>query len=217
MEKILIFGATGHAHSIIDVVEKQNKYQIHGLLVDIPELIGKEVMGYPVLGGVSDFFNTNIQKGIIAVGDNFGREFVSRKIKNINPNFEFITAIHPSATIANSAAVGNGSVVFSGAAINANATLGDHCIVNTLSSVGHDVSIGNFSTVAPNSAIGGSTTIGNQTAISIGSNVAHKLQIGNNTVIGAGSTVLSDIPDNVLVYGTPAKVIRKREPNEKYV
>jgi len=34
--------------------------------------------------------------------------------------------------------------------------------------------------------------------------------IGENTIIGAHSLVLHDIPDNVIAYGVPAKVIRKR-------
>ena len=33
--------------------------------------------------------------------------------------------------------------------------------------------------------------------------------IGKNSIIGAHSLVISDIPDNVLAYGIPAKVIRK--------
>ncbi len=33
--------------------------------------------------------------------------------------------------------------------------------------------------------------------------------IGNNSVIGAGAVVTKDIPDNVLAFGNPCKVIRK--------
>ena len=32
--------------------------------------------------------------------------------------------------------------------------------------------------------------------------------IGENTIIGANSLVLHDIPDNVVAFGTPAKVVR---------
>lgn len=35
--------------------------------------------------------------------------------------------------------------------------------------------------------------------------------IGENSIIGAGSVVTKDIPDNVIAYGNPAKVIRKIE------
>jgi len=33
----------------------------------------------------------------------------------------------------------------------------------------------------------------------------------------AGSLVLSDVPDNVLVYGSPAKIIRSRKPGERFL
>ena len=35
--------------------------------------------------------------------------------------------------------------------------------------------------------------------------------IGNNVIIGAGSVVTHDIPDNVIVAGNPARIIKKRE------
>jgi maltose O-acetyltransferase len=35
--------------------------------------------------------------------------------------------------------------------------------------------------------------------------------IGNNVVIGAGSIVTKDIPDNVIAYGNPCKVVRKNK------
>jgi acetyltransferase-like isoleucine patch superfamily enzyme len=35
--------------------------------------------------------------------------------------------------------------------------------------------------------------------------------IGKHTLIGAGSVVTKDIPDGVIAYGNPCKVIRKNE------
>ena len=37
------------------------------------------------------------------------------------------------------------------------------------------------------------------------------------SVVGAGSLVLSDVPDNVLVYGSPARIIRSRQPGERFL
>ena len=44
-----------------------------------------------------------------------------------------------------------------------------------------------------------------------------RLQIGDNTVVGAGSLVLKSLPDNVLAYGNPCKIIRSREKGEKFL
>ena len=38
--------------------------------------------------------------------------------------------------------------------------------------------------------------------------------IGENSIIGAGSVVTKDIPDNVIAFGNPAKVIRKLNGGE---
>ena len=34
------------------------------------------------------------------------------------------------------------------------------------------------------------------------------VHIGNNVVVGAGSVVVKDVPDNCVVAGNPAKIIR---------
>ncbi|GIA60139.1 acyltransferase [Vibrio cholerae] len=52
-----------------------------------------------------------------------------------------------------------------------------------------------------------STSIGNNCYIGPNSIIVKGVQIGNNVVIGANSLVTRDVPDNVVVYGTPAKII----------
>ena len=37
------------------------------------------------------------------------------------------------------------------------------------------------------------------------------MTIGNNVIVAAGAVVTHDVPDNVIVGGVPAKVIRKIE------
>ena len=51
--------------------------------------------------------------------------------------------------------------------------------------------------------------IGNDVWIGGHSCILPGVTIGNNVVIGAGSVVTKDIPDNVLAFGNPCRVIRK--------
>lgn len=46
--------------------------------------------------------------------------------------------------------------------------------------------------------------------VTLGANVTiiGKVHIGNNVTVGAGSVVVKDVPDNCIVAGNPAKVIR---------
>jgi len=54
-----------------------------------------------------------------------------------------------------------------------------------------------------------STYIGNQCNIGYGSLILPGVKIGNNVVVGAGSVVNKDVPDNCIVAGNPAKIVKK--------
>lgn len=60
----------------------------------------------------------------------------------------------------------------------------------------------------PNIIIGDNCYIGTNTTI------LGPVKIGNNVTIGAGSVVVNDIPDNCVVVGSPAKVIKYKETND---
>ncbi len=51
--------------------------------------------------------------------------------------------------------------------------------------------------------------------VSLGCNVTilGGIHIGNNVTVGAGSVVVKDVPDNCIVAGNPAKIIRFKNEN----
>jgi sugar O-acyltransferase (sialic acid O-acetyltransferase NeuD family) len=217
-ENILLFGASGHAKVIIDIVEQQGLYRIVGL-VDTYKRPGTALMGYEVLAP-EECIRPLIVKfcvtaGIVAIGDNWNRHQVVQRIASIVPNFSFVNAIHPSARISHDVKLGNGIAVMAGATINPGSQIGDFCFVNTNASVDHDSILEPFSCLQPNAATGGDVRIGAFSAVSMGANVIQGISIGEHTIIGAGSTVLDNIPDMVVAYGTPCRVIRPRQPNRK--
>lgn len=77
-------------------------------------------------------------------------------------------------------------------------------------------SIGDNCTILPMVLIGKKSkasdvsecTIGNNVYIGVGSIIMNPVTIGSNVIIGAGSVVTKDIPDNVVVAGNPAKIIK---------
>jgi acetyltransferase-like isoleucine patch superfamily enzyme len=68
--------------------------------------------------------------------------------------------------------------------------------------------ISDFCSINPGVNIAGNVTIGEGTTIGMGTNILNQVKIGKNTIIGAGSVVTKDIPDNVIAYGSPCKIIR---------
>jgi sugar O-acyltransferase (sialic acid O-acetyltransferase NeuD family) len=217
---IIVIGSSGHSKAVIDCIEKENKYEIIGLLDRFKE-VGSNSFGYKIIGKEEDLQNIikmyKVEGGIIAIGDNFVRYSVYYKISQINPQFNFIKVIHPSAQIARNVQIGKGTVIMANTTISSDATVGDFCIVNNNSSLDHDSKMLDYSSLAPGSSIGGNVKIGMFTAISLGAKVVHGMTIGEHTIIGSGATVIKNIPKYVVAYGTPAKVIRCRIAGEKYL
>ena len=94
------------------------------------------------------------------------------------------------------------------------AKLGHQVSVNRNVTVGHLADIHDFATLNPGCNIAGYCEIGEGTTIGMGSNIIDGRKIGKNTIIGAGAVVTKHIPDNVIAYGNPAKVIRENKPKK---
>lgn len=220
MQNVVIIGASGHGNVVLDCIEKEAKYNVVGF-IDSFEEKGTEVSGYTVLGTEYDLpfliEKHQLLGGIIAIGDNWTRSLVVERIFKIAPKFNYVSAVHPNAEVGKDVQVGVGSVVMPGVTVNANAIIGDHCILNTNSSLDHDGFMSTFSSLAPNVCVGANFILGKGSAICLGSNIIENITIGNYTVVGAGSLVVGNISDNVLVYGAPAKIIKKRIASEPYL
>ena len=66
------------------------------------------------------------------------------------------------------------------------------------------------------SCIGGGTNIGNNCWIAPHVIILPNVTIGNNVVVATGAVVTKDVPDNVVVAGVPAKVIKQRQCKGDY-
>jgi len=218
MEGIIVYGAGGHAKAVIDVIEQSGRYSIIGLL-DSYKPAGTVVYGYPVLGN-NDWLASHYKEvygGIVGIGDNSLRASIAGAIKAVHPSFSFISAIHPTASLARGASIGAGSVLMAGAFVGSDTLLGEHCVLYAGASIDHDCSIGSFVSFAPKAATGGGVAIGDYSAVAIGASIIHGRTIGEHTVVGAGSTVISDLPSHTVAYGTPARPARVRASGERYL
>lgn len=220
MKNLIIIGSSGHAKVVIDIAEKQGQYRIVGL-IDRFRSVGETTMEYPVLGGEADLPNLLNSHSpcdvVVAIGDNHIRASVVEHVKSLVPHVCFATLIHPSASVGRDVTIQQGTVVMAQVAINSGTHVGCHVIVNTSSAVDHDCNLEDFSSIAPGAILGGTVHVGQGAAISLGAHIRHRINVGNHALVGAGSTVLGDVDDYAVVYGTPAKEVRKRAQGEKYL
>ncbi len=220
MGGVLIVGSSGHARVIVDIIERTGAHSILGFLDDTKGS-GMIEIGYPILGSLDDLPEIvrkhNPQGFFIAIGDNWNRGIIAEKIKELTPALSAITAVHPGVQVARSASLGPGTAVMAGAVVASNASVGSFCLVNTRASVDHDSHLDDFASIGPGATLAGNVRVGAYTAICLQACVAEKVCIGCHTVVGAGSVVLGDLPDQVIVYGTPARVVRSRSKGDRYL
>jgi len=189
MEKILLIGGGGHCRSVIDVIEQQNRYQIIGI-IDKPELKGKKVLGYEVIGcddDLEELFKT-CKNAIVTVGhikDNSVRVKLFKTLKQIGYNLPPI--ISPLAYVSKHSSIDEGTIIMHHALINAGVKIAKNCIINTKALVEHDCIIENNCHISTASVLNGGVTVKQNSFY--GSNAASKENSVINGFIKAGSLV----------------------------
>jgi sugar O-acyltransferase (sialic acid O-acetyltransferase NeuD family) len=199
MHQVYLYGAGGHAKVIIDIL-KSNHITVPEIFDDNPDI--RTFMGIPVS-------HTNIRFPlIISIGDNSVR-------KNIADRFDkqiFSPAILAQpVTISDSAFIDDGTVVMQGVIIQSSAKIGKHAIINTRASVDHDCLIWDYVHIAPGAILCGNVEVGEGAFIGAGTTIMQGIKIGKWSVIGAGSVVVRDIPDNVIAFGSPCRIIKQQD------
>jgi sugar O-acyltransferase (sialic acid O-acetyltransferase NeuD family) len=120
----------------------------------------------------------------------------------------YTSLIHPAAVIASTVTLGNGCFVEPGSMIASFTSLGFGVYVNRACSIGHHVQVGDFVNLGPATHVAGHCRIGDGVQLGIGAVVFDHITIGKGSVIGGGSVVTKDIPENVVAWGNPCKVIK---------
>ena len=218
---LVIFGCGGHAKCIVDCAELMGNFKIVGFIDDFRP-IGHKVCGYEVLGPcnadlIQSLSDAGVKSGVIAVGDNFSRSKIVAKLNEMWPSMYAAIIIHPTAFVARSALIGEGSVVFPGAIVHVDCRIGRHCIVNSRALIEHDGVMGDFSALAPGAILLGSASVGAFSWIAAGATILQGRTVGENTVVGAGAIVVRNVPSYVVAFGSPAKTKRSRTAEEKYL
>lgn len=210
-EKVVLTGGGGHCKVVIDAIKKEGIYEIFGI-TDLKNT-GNYILGVKIIG-TDDILEQLLYKGItnalITLGNlkcNTCRVNLFNKLCELG--FSLINVLHPGAIIGEEVSLGKGNVILAGSIINSCTSIGDNCIINTGSIVEHDCIVESHVHISPGVKLAGGVKVGESTHIGMGANVIEGVAIGENCIIGAGAVVISDIPDNSMAVGVPAKVIKE--------
>lgn len=203
-KKIILVGGGGHCKSVIDVAESAG-YSIGGIL-DIPELVGSTVLGYPVIGtddNISDYVEDALF--VVTVGhikDPSLRIKLHERIKSVGGHFA--TLVASTARVSRFASIGEGSVVMHQAVINADAHVGAGCIINTFANVEHDAVIGDYCHISTGTMVNGNCTVGQGVFLGSQSVLVNGISITDGCVFAAGSMIRKNIIRKGIYSGNPA-------------
>jgi 2,3,4,5-tetrahydropyridine-2,6-dicarboxylate N-succinyltransferase (EC 2.3.1.117) len=131
--------------------------------------------------------------------------------------------IEPGAIIRDKVTIGKNAVIMMGAVINIGAEIGDGTMVDMNAVVGARGQLGKNVHLGAGAVVAGvleppskePCMIGDNALIGANSVILEGVKIGAGSVVAAGSVVTEDVPDNVVVAGSPAKIIKAVDDKTK--
>lgn len=131
-----------------------------------------------------------------------------------------ITArIEPGAIIREQVEIGKNAVIMMGAILNIGAVVGDGTMIDMGAVLGGRATVGAHCHIGAGAVLAGviepasATPVIVEDNVLVGANavVVEGVHVGKNAVVAAGAVVLEDVPENAVVAGTPARVIKMKD------
>jgi 2,3,4,5-tetrahydropyridine-2-carboxylate N-succinyltransferase/tetrahydrodipicolinate N-acetyltransferase len=127
--------------------------------------------------------------------------------------------IEPGAVIREQVEIGDRAVIMMGAIINIGAVIGEGTMIDMGAVLGGRATVGKNCHIGAGAVLAGviepasaqPVRIGDGTLVGANAVVIEGVQVGKNCVVAAGAVVIDDVPDNMVVAGCPARVIKQRD------
>lgn len=202
MNDIYIIGAGGFAKEVCFLIKSSTNFEVKGFIDKCSGEIEFNNYSIPIID--EDYFLSNFKNVNVCIG--IGNPMIISKLYNKYKDYKFPNIIHSSVIYDyDNIKIGSGNIITAGCKLTTFINIGSLNIFNLNTTVGHDVSIGNCNVFNPSVNISGWCEIGDSNLLGVGSVILEKLKIGSNSILGANSTLISNIENDVVYVGTPAK------------
>ena len=211
-ERIIIVGAGGFGREVLQWARHawpEHTGRIAGFLSEDPHALDGHAATLPILGSPADFELRPGDGLVLAIGIRGVRRQVAEQLAARGARF--LTMIHPTAIMADTAVIGAGTVICPYAVVSDAVRLGRFVLVNYHASLGHDASAGDFAVLSPYATLGGGACVASDVFLGLHATVGPAKRLGAGSVVSSNSVALVDVPEGCLVYGVPGRVAPKLE------
>ena len=127
--------------------------------------------------------------------------------------------IKPGAILREQVEIGKNAVIMMGAILNIGAVVGDNTMIDMGAVLGGRATVGNNCHIGAGAVLAGviepasATPVVIEDDVLVGANavVIEGVRVGKGAVVAAGAVVIEDVPENAVVAGCPARVIKQKD------
>lgn len=213
-KKVLLWGATGQARMLRECLAYEG-YEVTALIDGSPA-VQSPFPSVPLYRGKEGFIqwlaetpDATQHSFIVAIGSDKGKDRIALHEYVESHGLKGISARHPTAYVAESAAFGAGAQILPRAIVCVDVVAGRGCIINTGASVDHECQLGDGVHLCPGVRLAGCVEIGAFATLYTGAIVIPRIKIGEGAVVGAGAVVIRDVPPYTVVVGNPARELKR--------
>jgi len=212
---MILVGAKGFAKEVFEILFKNKQSEMIVFYDDVnlngAKIIFKDYVVLQSIEDAKDYLKKTDNRFTIGIGNPILRKKMFEKFTQIG-GIATSTISLDAKIGSKEVIIGVGTNILDGAIISNSITIGKGCIVYYNAILTHDCKVGDFVEISPAAILLGRCTVGSYTQIGANATILPDLVIGSNVIIGAGAVVTKNVPDNSVVYGNPAKIIRYLDP-----
>jgi sugar O-acyltransferase (sialic acid O-acetyltransferase NeuD family) len=209
-ERIIIVGAGGFGREVLQWARDTwpaHQDKIAGFLSDDPRRLDGTSCRLPILADPAAFAPREGDYLLLAIGIPGVRRHVAEDL--LARGGKFLTMIHPTAALACSAEVEQGSIICPMTIVSDSARIRRFCLVNFFASLGHDSMVDDFAVLSPYATLGGEAVVEDDCFLATHAFVGPRCVLGARSYVSANSCLLTSAPPDTLVHGVPGRITAK--------